>query len=140
MRNKYALLLALWLPLCLLAPVVAEELYPFDTPQQEQRFRQLLLDLRCPKCQNQAIGDSDAPIARDMRDQVAAMIRAGRTDEQIVNYFVQRYGSFVSYRPPITAQTVVLWLAPLLVILFGGVLVFLQIRRARRIAEQEDIS
>ena len=117
----------------------AEDIYQFQSAADEQRFRSLLVQLRCPKCQNQAIADSDAPIAMDMRNQVADMIRAGRSDDEIVDYFVQRYGDFVSYHPPVTAQTIILWLAPLLAMAGGGLLVVLQIRRARRIARGEDI-
>jgi cytochrome c-type biogenesis protein CcmH len=117
----------------------AEDIYQFDSAADEQRFRSLLVQLRCPKCQNQAIADSDAPIAMDMRNQVADMIRAGHSDDEIVDYFIQRYGDFVSYHPPLTAQTMILWLAPLLAMAGGGLLVVMQIRRARRIARGEDI-
>ena len=117
-----------------------QDIYQFDSVAEEQRFRQLLVQLRCPKCQNQAIADSDAPIARDMRQQVAELIRAGRSDEEIVDYFVQRYGDFVSYQPPLTAQTMILWLAPLMAMTGGLLLVLFQIRRARRIARGEDIA
>lgn len=136
MKRLILMLMFCW-PLAL--PAV-EDIYQFDSVAEEQRFRELLVQLRCPKCQNQAISDSDAPIAQDMRQQVAEMIRAGRSDEEIVDYFVQRYGDFVSYHPPLTPQTMILWLAPLMAMAGGLLLVVLQIRRARRIARGEDIA
>lgn len=136
MRRLILMLLFCW-PLAL--PAV-QDIYQFGSVTDEQRFRELLVQLRCPKCQNQAISDSDAPIAQDMRQQVAEMIRAGRSDEEIVDYFVQRYGDFVSYHPPLTPQTMILWLAPLMAMAGGLLLVVLQIRRARRIARGEDIT
>lgn len=131
----------LWL-MCLLPALAgaAQDIYGFESAAEEKRFRELLVQLRCPKCQNQAIADSDAPIAQDMRAQVAEMIRAGHSDDEIVDYFVQRYGDFVSYHPPLTPQTLILWLAPLLAMLGGALLVIHQIRRARRIARDEDIA
>ena len=109
----------------------AIDVYSFETAQDEARFRELLTELRCPKCQNQAISDSDADIAQDMRAQVAAMIRDGRSDDEIVDYFVQRYGQFVTYEPPLSIETVVLWFGPLLAMLAGLALLVSQIRRAR---------
>jgi cytochrome c-type biogenesis protein CcmH len=136
MKRLILMLMFCW-PLAL--PAV-QDIYQFDSVAEEQRFRELLVQLRCPKCQNQAISDSDAPIAQDMRQQVAEMIRAGRSDEEIVDYFVQRYGDFVSYHPPLTPQTMILWLAPLMAMAGGLLLVVLQIRRARRIVRGEDIA
>ncbi len=136
MKRLVLMFLFCW-PLAL--PAV-QDIYQFDSTVEEKRFRELLVQLRCPKCQNQAIADSDAPIAQDMRQQVAEMIRAGRSDEEIVGYFVQRYGDFVSYHPPLTPQTMILWLAPLMAMAGGLLLVVFQIRRARRIARGEDIA
>lgn len=116
----------------------AEDLYQFETEQQRERFRQLTEQLRCPKCQNQSIGDSDAPIAQDMRTRTAQMIRQGRSNEEIVHYFVSRYGTFVNYEPPVTAETLLLWGGPGLVFLAGLFLVFWQLRRASRAAEKEE--
>ena len=97
-----------------LSAIAAPDIYQFDTPEQEQRFRVLLDELRCPKCQNQSLADSDAGIAQDMRTRVEAMIKEGKSNDEIVDYFVARYGDFVSYRPPVTPTTSILWLAPLL--------------------------
>lgn len=132
-----------WLVAILCWPMLlpaAQDIYQFDSAADERRFRDLLVQLRCPKCQNQAIADSDAPISQDMREQVAQMIRAGHSNDEIVDFFVQRYGDFVTYHPPLTPQTMILWLAPLLAMGLGGLLVLFQIRRARRIARGEDIA
>lgn len=113
----------------------AIDVYQFESVEHEQRFRGLIEQLRCPKCQNQSISDSDADIAQDMRTQVASMIRDGRSDDEIVGYFTERYGDFVNYKPPINAQTLILWAGPVFVFIVGFVLVLVQIRRAKRLAE-----
>ncbi len=116
----------------------AIDVYQFDNEQQEQRFRILSEELRCPKCQNQSIADSDAGIAQDMRTRVHTMILEGKSDEDIVDYFVSRYGDFVSYRPPVNAGTSILWLGPILLLLGGGVVIILLLRNASRKAAAED--
>lgn len=113
----------------------AIDVYQFDSGVDEQRFRGLIEQLRCPKCQNQSISDSDAEIAQDMRAQVATMIRDGRSDDEIVNYFTERYGDFVNYKPPMNAQTMILWAGPVCVFGIGFILVLVQIRRAKALAE-----
>lgn len=121
------------LRLCLLVPALAVgaiDVYEFDTPEQEARFRSLTQELRCPKCQNQSIADSDADIASDMRARTAAMVRDGATDREVVEFFRARYGDFVSYRPPLALSTVLLWFGPAVVLLLGGWLVVRQLRRA----------
>lgn len=131
--------LMLLLLLCLAsASRAAIDVYQFDTAGDEARFRELITELRCPKCQNQAISDSDADIAQDMRAQVATMIRDGRSDDEIVDYFVQRYGQFVTYEPPLNIETVVLWFGPLLVMLAGLALLVAQVRRARALPVDDD--
>jgi len=125
--------------LCLsLSAIAATDVYQFDAPEQEQRFRVLLDELRCPKCQNQSLADSDAGIAQDMRAKVQSMILEGKSDEEIVDYFVARYGDFVSYRPPVTATTSILWLAPLLLLGGGAVVIVLLLRRASAQADDSD--
>lgn len=110
----------------------AIDVYQFDSARQEQRFRTLTEELRCPKCQNQSIADSDAGISQDMRDRVQSMIVNGKTDEEIVTYFVSRYGDFVSYRPPVNSHTAILWAGPLGLLLLGvGVIATLLLRASR---------
>ncbi|MCZ7835834.1 cytochrome c-type biogenesis protein [Atlantibacter hermannii] len=106
----------------------AIDTYQFKDEAQEQQFRELTAQLRCPKCQNNSIADSNAMIASDMRQKVYELQQQGQTQQQIIDYMVARYGNFVTYEPPITPGTIVLWLLPALFIL-GGIIVV--VRRAR---------
>ena len=114
------------------------DVYDFSDRAQEQRYQNLIAELRCPKCQNQSIADSDAGIAQDMRTRVHTMILEGKSDEDIVDYFVSRYGDFVSYRPPVNAGTSILWLGPILLLLGGAVLIVILLRNASRKAAADD--
>ena len=86
-----------------------------DTAQEEmhQRYRNLVTELRCPKCQNQSIGASDAPIAVDMRQKVEKMMKEGQTSDEIKAFMVDRYGNFVTYSPPLEPSNYGLWFGPL---------------------------
>lgn len=95
------------------------EIHEFDSPEQEQQFHELNQTLRCPKCQNNTIGDSNAELALDLRQKVYEMTKEGKSKQEIVDYMVARYGNFVTYEPPFTAGTAILWLGPLLVIVIG---------------------
>ncbi|MCD8522033.1 MAG: cytochrome c-type biogenesis protein CcmH [Saccharospirillaceae bacterium] len=124
------LTLCLWFPLAALATVDGYK-YPFDDPQDAARFEQLAQDLRCPKCQNQNLADSNAPVAVDLRDKVYELMQEGQSDDEIVGYLVDRYGDFVRYNPPFRAETVLLWFGPALVFVFGLLLLVL-IRRGQK--------
>ena len=89
-------------------------------PVTEERLKQLAEELRCLVCQNQTIADSNAPLALDLRNQIRDQIGKGRSDDQIREYMVDRYGDFVLYRPPLKASTVLLWAGPLLLLLGGA--------------------
>ena len=89
-------------------------------PATEERLKQLAEELRCLVCQNQTIADSNAPLALDLRNQIRDQIAKGRSDDQIREYMVDRYGDFVLYRPPFKATTVLLWAGPLLLLLVGA--------------------
>jgi cytochrome c-type biogenesis protein CcmH len=109
----------------------------FDTPEQELRFAELTTELRCTVCQNQNLADSDAPLAQDLRQEIEDMILAGRTDDQIKTFLVERYGDFVLYRPPVQGNTVALWAMPLVLLLVGAVAVVFVVRnRNRKLAGQ----
>lgn len=96
----------------------------FRSPAEEQDYHQLTQSLRCPQCQNNNIADSNATIAVDMRGKVLELLQAGKSKNEVVDYMVARYGNFVTYDPPLTASTVILWLAPLCLILFGVFFLF----------------
>lgn len=110
----------------------AIDTYEFSSETERQRFRQLTSELRCPKCQNQNIADSDAPIAMDLRREIFRMLEDGQADEQIVEHLVDRYGDFVRYNPPVELRTLLLWYGPW-VLLGGGLLalVVIVVRRRR---------
>ena len=97
------------------------ETYEFSSPDLSSRYHQLSQELRCPKCQNQNIADSNAPIARDLRVVLYEQLEAGQTDAQILDFMVARYGQFVRYRPEVDRQTALLWWSPLLLLVLGGV-------------------
>lgn len=107
----------------------AIDTWQFKNEAQEQAFREVTSQLRCPKCQNNSIADSNAMIAADMRLKVYELQQQGQSKEQIVAYMVTRYGSFVSYEPPLTAGTILLWLIPGLFVAAGAGLL---VARARR--------
>ena len=98
-------------------------------PLIEERLKGLAEELRCLVCQNQTIADSNAPLALDLRNQIRTQVAAGRSDDQIRAYMVERYGDFVLYRPPFKATTAVLWLGPVLLIVIGAASFFLIVRR-----------
>ena len=97
------------------------ETYEFSSPDLASRYHQLSQELRCHKCQNQNIADSNAPIARDLRVVLYEQLEAGQTDAQILDFMVARYGQFVRYRPEVDRQTALLWWSPLLLLVLGGV-------------------
>lgn len=106
--------------------------YEFETDAQERQFRQLVNELRCPKCQNQSIADSDAPLAVDLRDRVYLMTMEGQSREDIIEFMRVRYGDFVHYKPPVNASTLILWVGPAAVLLGGVLTIVLMTRRQRR--------
>ncbi|MCB1729947.1 MAG: cytochrome c-type biogenesis protein CcmH [Halieaceae bacterium] len=120
-------LLALSLPV---AAVI--ETYEFSDPALEERYQLLSAELRCPKCQNQNIADSNAPISKDLRKLLHQQLEAGASDEEILDYMVARYGEFVRYRPRFDGATAVLWLAPALLVLAGVAIALLTLRGRRR--------
>jgi cytochrome c-type biogenesis protein CcmH len=113
-----------------LASGQAEEVAKPD-PVIEQRLKDLAEELRCLVCQNQTIADSNATLALDLRNQIREQIRAGRTNDEIRDYMVARYGDFVLYRPPLKATTAPLWLGPLFLLVLGGAVFWIVVARRR---------
>lgn len=111
------------------AHVLAIDVYDFKTAEQEALYQKLTKELRCLVCQNQNLADSDAGLAKDLKDQVAKFVIAGQDEETIKTYMIERYGDFVNYEPPLNASTLFLWFSPLLVFIIGGVILFLNIRK-----------
>ena len=107
------------------------ETYEFSTPDLELRYKALSQELRCPKCQNQNIADSNAPISRDLRAIVHEQLEAGATNEEIIIFLVDRYGEFVRYRPGMDSNTLWLWSAPLILLVMAVAVVLTQFRKDR---------
>ncbi|WP_372864294.1 cytochrome c-type biogenesis protein CcmH [Spongiibacter sp.] len=112
-------LLAMLLLVISMPALAVIETYEFDNDVQRQRYNAFIEELRCPKCQNQNLSGSDSAIAQDLRRQVHQMIMAGKSDIEITQYMVDRYGDFILYRPRFNAATAVLWLMPLALLLIG---------------------
>ncbi|WP_028694499.1 cytochrome c-type biogenesis protein [Pseudomonas cremoricolorata] len=109
----------------------AIDTYQFRDQAERERYQRLTKELRCPKCQNQDIADSNAPIAADLRREIFRMLGEGKDNQQIVDFMVDRYGDFVRYKPALTSRTWLLWFGPGL-LLAGGLVVMAVIVRRRR--------
>jgi len=107
------------------------EVYQFDSDQQRQRYQSFVDDLRCPKCQNQNLAGSDSPIASDLRRELHDLLKNGMSDKEIVDFMVDRYGDYVLYNPRLQPNTWLLWFAPLALLLLGGSVIALIVRRRR---------
>lgn len=126
MKRLIALAIALQ---CALAAAAAP-------PDNEQRIRALSEKLRCLVCQNQTLADSNAALASDLRQQLHEQVAAGRSDDEIIDYLVQRYGDFVLYEPPFKATTVLLWIGPFVLLLGAGAVLVVTLRRRRRMPDE----
>ena len=115
----------------------AIDTYEFANDAERERFRELTKELRCPKCQNQDIADSNAPIATDLRREIFRMLGEGKDNQQILDFMVSRYGDFVLYKPALTSKTVVLWFGPLALLVGGLVVIGVIVGRRRRTEQSE---
>lgn len=122
-----AILITLWL-----SPALAQNPLVFDDPEMEERYNQLTVELRCLVCQNQNLADSDAELARDLREEIYEMMMAGQDNEQIKTFLVERYGDFVLYRPAMKGNTLALWLMPGILLLIGAITVFFTVRKRKQ--------
>jgi len=105
------------------------ETFEFRDEVTKIRFQALSKELRCPKCQNQNLADSNSPIAEDLRRELYELLQQGKADSEIVNYMVARYGEFVLYRPRVSSITYILWFGPALLILIGIIVVIVIVRK-----------
>lgn len=124
--KQIALLLCILV--CPLPVSAAIEAYQFDSPQMEADYNQLVDELRCLVCQNQNLAGSDADLARDLRRETYQMLREGKSQQEVVDFMVTRYGDFVLYRPQFKSTTYLLWLGPFLLLM---VVLFFLLRRMR---------
>ena len=126
--------LVIWSILLLLAAGVNAgiEARDFSSPEQRERYLHFTAELRCPKCQNQNLADSNAPIAADLREQLYRLLQEGQSDQQIIDFMVSRYGEYVLYKPRIEPRTWLLWGGPVLMLVGGFLAVGALVRRARQ--------
>lgn len=119
----------------------AEEAPPLaQDPVLEQRVKTLSAELRCLVCQNQSLADSHADLAIDLRNQVREMMQAGKSDEQIRDFMVARYGDFVLYDPPVKTTTILLWVGPFLLLVIGAAVLVINLRRRNRVLVPQELS
>ena len=142
-KNLLKILLIAALILMPLAPFsqyakvwATSEVVEFSNPLLRDRYYQLVQELRCPKCQNQNLADSNAPISKDMKAQIHTMLEAQNTDDQIKQHLVSRYSEFVLYRPEVNTNTWFLWFAPLCFVVLGGLIVWRYAFSRNRIKQQ----
>ena len=109
----------------------------FASDEHAQRYARLLNELRCLVCQNQTLADSNAGLAVDMRAVISDMVRDNASDEQIIQFMVDRYGNFVRYRPPLNAQTALLWGGPFVLVVIALGFVAQLVRRQQRVVLSE---
>lgn len=111
----------------------AQDAYEFANAERAATFKALTQELRCPKCQNQNIADSDAIVAKDLRDKVLVLVNEGKSKQEVIEYMIDRYGYFVHYQPPVTPATIVLWVLPVLIVIIGfGFIVFRQKKASKK--------
>lgn len=112
-----------------LQAIAAIDVYEFESPEQEQRYRHLIEELRCPKCQNQNLAGSDAGVATDLKNRTFELLQQGKSDEEIRGYLVDRYGDFITYKPPVRGSTLLLWAGPFTLLLVVAVVIIWRVRR-----------
>ncbi|MDH5501672.1 MAG: cytochrome c-type biogenesis protein CcmH [Gammaproteobacteria bacterium] len=100
----------------------------FDDPEMQARYERMIAEVRCVTCQNQNIRDSNAFIAADLRREIRRLMGEGKSDAEIKDFLVTRYGDFVLYRPRFSGKTLALWVAPFLLVLFGSIAIFRVVR------------
>lgn len=132
------LLSVLWLSNATAGPV---ETFQFKDEATKLRFQLLSKELRCPKCQNQNLADSNSKIAVDLRKNLYNLLQEGKSDQEIIDFMVYRYGDFVLYRPQLKKQTYILWFGPIAIILgFAIGLVFVLRKRSKSKANEANLS
>ena len=132
------LVFALFVGCTVAFPAIAEEAAPLAAdPVAEKRLQELSTELRCLVCQNQTIADSNAELAQDLRREIRSMIKDGKTNPEIIDFMVVRYGDFVLYRPPVKGITLLLWGGPVTLMLLGLFILQRYLRRrAKRLVDE----
>lgn len=129
------------LVLLVFGQAIGQEAKPLtDDPVIEKRLNNLSKELRCLVCQNETLADSQADLAEDLRREIREQMRAGKSDQEIINFLTQRYGQFILYRPRITPTTYLLWFGPFVLLLAGLALLFNYIKRRRDQIEEQPLT
>ena len=136
MIRTFAFLVLSLLPI---AAVAIDTDKAFDDPVLQARYEAIIEEVRCVKCQNQTIKDSNALIAQDLRREIRRLIDEGYTDPEIYDYLVQRYGEFVLYRPRMSGVSLLLWIAPFALVLVGGIVVVRVLRKRLSMPIDDDV-
>lgn len=110
----------------------------FDDPELQARYEKIIAEVRCLKCQNQTIKDSNAFLASDLRREIRRLLEEGKSDQQIYDFLVDRYGEFALYRPRASGKTLILWLAPLFLLIGGGLVLWRIISRRMSMPIDDD--
>lgn len=131
MINKFGLLLLLLISCDLIAGVDVVE---FSDESLRLRYQQLIVELRCPKCQNQNLADSNSPISVDLRNQVQRLLEEGKSNNEIKTYLSDRYSDFILYRPQVKQNTWALWIAPIVLLLIGLLILYRIFQRQKNTA------
>jgi cytochrome c-type biogenesis protein CcmH len=135
-----ALLLLLLLPSFAAMAQVQTEDQPSDDPVIEQRLAKLSHELRCLQCQNQTLADSPSDLAADLRREIRAQMKAGKSDQEIIAFLTQRYGQFILYRPRVTPLTYLLWFGPFVLLLGGLFVLFRYIKQRRDVITEQPLT
>jgi len=120
----------------LLAAVTLES-FTFPTPAEEQHFKDVIGQLRCLVCQNETLADSDADLAHDLRAEVYEMMKSGKSDKEVIDFLVNRYGDFVLYNPPVKPSTYLIWYGPFVLLAIAVLLLIRAVGRQRQVQEPE---
>jgi len=132
-------LLILAIAMFAVAPVAAIDTdRAFDDPELQARYEKIISEVRCLKCQNQSIKDSNVFLAADLRREIRRLISEGKTNGEIQDFLVTRYGEFALYRPRASGKTLILWIAPFLLVLFGGFAMFRVVRHRMALPIDDD--
>ncbi|MAM60021.1 MAG: cytochrome c-type biogenesis protein CcmH [Maritimibacter sp.] len=142
LMTRAGVMLVLLLVVTRAMAVSAIDIRDFKDPVLAERYSDITASLRCPKCDAQAIDSSNSPVAEDMRERVAFLLREGRSDQEILNYMVDRFGEFVLYNPRLDGRTWLLWALPAVLVVVGGLVLAAFVRarknaRVRALSEEE---
>ncbi len=132
-RRRYCIIACCVIAMGFVLSAFAQDMYPFQSQTQAKQFNQLTRELRCLVCQNESLAASNAPLAADLRNTIYAMVKMGDSSRTIKQYMLSRYGDFVLFKPPFSATTAVLWVAPFVLLLLSFIIGWVVVKRNRLI-------